>query len=118
MLGIAALSLSTMAERSFSVAVENYTGRNWSRSDFSFSHGEWSNNGADIPPENIAKASVTDDGDAQPGIVLFAAEDGDFLGCKGFVDYASDLGTIQIQSVCRREYIHCVWASRRQFDLG
>src|ERR1700691_2904577 len=86
-----------MAARSFAVTIENNTGRIWNRTALSLPHGEWSNTGADVPPENIPKASFDAQGDIQPGHVFFQAESqGAATGCEGFVNYSCDLGTIQI----------------------
>ena len=87
-----------MAERSFSVTVENLTGKQWRRSNLSLPHGEWSNEGGLVPPENIPPVSINTDGDAQPGVIFFEGESDGFLtGVEGYVDYTSDgVGTIKI----------------------
>jgi hypothetical protein len=86
-----------MAARSFSVTVENSTGKLWTRSALSLPHGEWSNGGALVPPETLPKAGFNSEGDIQPGTIFFEAESQGFAtGCEGFVNYRCDLGEIQI----------------------
>jgi hypothetical protein len=86
-----------MAARSFSVTVENSTGKVWTRSALTLPHGEWSNGGGAVPPETIPKASFNSEGDIQPGTIFFEAESQGFAtGCEGFVDYKSDFGVISI----------------------
>jgi len=62
------------------------------------SHGEWSNSGALVPPENLPPVSLNAEGDAVPGIVFFESEsDGAATGTEGFVDYGKDgVGNIHI----------------------
>jgi hypothetical protein len=87
----------TMAARSFSITVLNWTGRPWTRTNISLPHGEWSNGGALVPPEQIPPVHLNGDGDAAPGLVFFEAESQGFAtGTQGSVDYNSQFGKISI----------------------
>lgn len=80
-----------MAARSFLITVENLTGRLWKRTNLGRSHGVWSNGGALIPPEQINKVKLDDDGNIVPGRAQFGSESSGFTtGTEGFVEYASD----------------------------
>lgn len=80
-----------MAARSFLITVENLTGRLWKRTDLGLSHGVWSSGGALVPPEQIGKVKLDDDGNIVPGRVQFGSESSGFAtGTEGFVEYASD----------------------------
>ena len=86
-----------MAARSFLITVQNFTGKLWQRSNLGLSGGEWSNGGGLVPPEQILKISLDDDGNAIPGVVQFGSEsDGFATGTEGFVQYESDIGTFYI----------------------
>lgn len=86
-----------MAARSFSITVNNWTGKVWKRTALGLSHGVWSDNESLVPPEQLPKVSLNDNGDAQPGVIYFESESqGVMTGTEGFVDYANDGNTIHI----------------------
>jgi hypothetical protein len=86
-----------MAQRSFVITVENFTGLVWRRTDLGHSHGHWANNDEMVPPEQIPKLTLDAHGNAIPGEVQFGGEsDGFATGTEGFVDYRSDAGNMRI----------------------
>lgn len=86
-----------MAARSFSITVQNFTGKVWKRSNMGLSHGEWSNGGGAVPPEVIDRLTLDAEGNAKPGVVQFGSEsDGFATGTEGSVEFKSDLGLMHI----------------------
>lgn len=84
-----------MAARSFSITIQNWTGRQWQRSDVRLLHGEWSQQGQLQPPDTINKLHLNDEGDARPGVVFFESEsDGFATGTEGTVNYTTAEGTV------------------------
>lgn len=82
--------ISLTAARSFLITVENSTGRVWNRTDLGLSHGIWSGGGGLVPPEQIDKASLDEDGNPVPGLAQFGSESSGFAtGTEGFVEYES-----------------------------
>ncbi len=86
-----------MAARSFFITIQNFTGRVWQRSGLGLAHGIWSNNDALIPPEQLQRITLDNDGNAIPGVVQFCSEsDGFATGTEGFVEYQSDVGILHV----------------------
>ncbi|MEH2178645.1 aegerolysin family protein [Nostoc sp.] len=84
-----------MAARSFTITIDNLTGLPWHRIGLGLDHGEWSNNGGSVPPENIPGASFDVFGHLSYTPVTFGNEsDGFATGAQGFVDYQNALGSI------------------------
>lgn len=79
-----------MAARSFHIRLENWTGTPFKLVGKQLSHGEWSGNGNDTPPENLPSVHLDGAGDAQPGSVGFGSEsDGLATGTEGSCTYRS-----------------------------
>ncbi|MBN3893817.1 MAG: hypothetical protein HWQ41_00465 [Nostoc sp. NOS(2021)] len=75
-----------MAARSFNITIDNLTGLTWERTDLGLEHGQWSNNGASVPPEQIPAEQQGIFPIATP--VSFGNEsDGFATGAQGYVDY-------------------------------
>lgn len=86
-----------MAARSFSVTLQNWTGRTWQRSDVRLLHGEWSNSGQLQPADILNPLHLDGEGDARPGLVFFESEsDGFATGTEGTVNYTTAEGTVSI----------------------
>jgi hypothetical protein len=84
-----------MATRSFTVAVENWTGKTWKRTADHRDSGVWTD-GA-LPPDALDPFHLDTNGDPQPGSISFEIEsDGFGTGAIGSVAYTSDAGTIGI----------------------
>lgn len=82
-----------MAARSFSITIDNLTGVAWDRVGLGLDHGEWSNNGASVPPEHIPESYRDMYGHTVGTVITFGNEsDGFATGAEGHVDYQNSLG--------------------------
>ncbi|MEH2324623.1 MAG: aegerolysin family protein [Nostoc sp.] len=82
-----------MAARSFTITIDNLTGLAWDRIGLGLEHGEWSNNGASVPPEHIPAAQFDVFGHLTDTPLTFGNEsDGFATGAQGYVDYKNVLG--------------------------
>jgi hypothetical protein len=82
-----------MAARSCDITVINWSAHTLTRKDMQLSHGEFSHNGKDVPPEHIAAVHLDGDGNAVPGTAHWASEsDGFATGTEGTCKYTSSKG--------------------------
>jgi hypothetical protein len=82
-----------MAARSCDITVINWSAHKFTRKDMQLSHGEFSHNGNDVPPERFGSVHLDSDGDAVPGTAHWASEsDGFATGTEGTCKYTSDKG--------------------------
>jgi hypothetical protein len=73
-----------MAARSFHVQLRNFTGLELDRAQMDLAHGEWSDNGNDVPVEHLGS----------PGVEDWSSEsDGAGTGTEGSVTYNSPSGS-------------------------
>lgn len=77
------------AERSFAITLRNVTTLTLTRASMNLAHGEWSNAGNDVPPQEIGPMNVG-------GVYWSSESDGFATGTEGSVTYDTPAGQILI----------------------
>ena len=73
------------AERSFAITLRNVTPLTLTRANMNLAHGEWSNAGNDVPPQEIGPMNVN-------GAYWSSESDGFATGTEGWVTYNTSAG--------------------------
>ena len=81
-----------MAFRSFSITINNYYLKPWTRSGLGLSHGVWAGGNSQVPPDQLPPFHIDEaQGAAVPGTISFQAESqGVLTGVEGFVNYTHE----------------------------